>query len=111
MDKKEEFKSSVRKHPKLVTYVKDGKTTWQQFYEIYDLYGASEEAWKDYLSPTVITSIGVADILSYIKNINLEEFQNGINSIQRVLGLLGDISNKNKETTYKPRPMYKKFDD
>ena len=50
--------------------------------------------------------------INYIKNINLDEFQNGINSIQRVLGLLGDITNKNKkETVYKPRPMYKRFDD
>ncbi len=112
--KKDEFKDFVRKHPKLVTYIKNGTSTWQKFYEIYDLYGEKEEAWKEYLSPAVITgsSILTADLINYIKNINLDEFQNGINSIQRVLGLLGDITNKNKkETVYKPRPMYKRFDD
>ena len=49
MDKKEEFKSFVRKHPKLVTYIKDGKTTWQKFYEMFDLYGEDSEVWNDYL--------------------------------------------------------------
>lgn len=113
MDKKEEFKEFVRNHPKLVTYVKDGKATWQKFYEIYDLYGDSNEAWKDYLVPAVASSIATADILNFIKNVNLDEIQNGVNSIQRVLGVLGDLTNKNTKTnnTYKPRPLYKHFDD
>ena len=34
MDKKEEFKSFVQKHPELVSYIKDKKNTWQDFYEI-----------------------------------------------------------------------------
>lgn len=115
MDKKEEFKTFVKKHPKLITYVKNGNTTWQKFYEIYDLYGESEDAWKEYLAPAVIagTAAGTTDILNFIKNINLDEFQNSINSVQRVLGMLGDITNKDSKPseTYKPRPIYKHFED
>ena len=114
MGKKEAFKEFVKKHPKLITYVKEGKSTWQKFYEIYDLYGETDEAWKDYLAPAVITgSIATSDIINFIKNINLDELQNGINSVQRVLGVLGDLTNKNTKTnnTYKPRPIYKHFDD
>ena len=48
MSKKEEFKNFVKTKPELVSYIKDGNMTWQKFYEIYDLYGSDEEAWKDY---------------------------------------------------------------
>ena len=34
----------------------------------------------------------------------------GVNNIQRVLGVLGDIKSNTKEE-YKPRPIYKHFDD
>lgn len=114
MDKKEEFKSFVKKHPKLITYVKDGNTTWQKFYEIYDLYGEREDVWKEYLEPAIASTAGIAtkDIFDFMKNINLDEFQNGINNVQRVLGMLGDLTNKdNTKKEYKPRPVYKHFED
>lgn len=112
MSKLESFKEFVKKHPKLINYVKEGKSTWQKFYEVYDLYGESEDAWKEYLSPAVITGGVGTDLFNYIKNINLDEFQNGINSIQKVLTMLGDITNKNNsKETYKPRPIYKHFED
>lgn len=113
MSKIDEFKSFVKKHPKLITYVKDGKTSWQKFYELYDLYGEAPDIWKEYLEPAIITgsSVGVADIFNVIKNINLDEFQNGINNVQKVLGMLGDITKKDNKTEYKPRPIYKHFED
>ena len=39
MDKKEAFKSFISTHPELITYVKNKESTWQDFYEIYDIYG------------------------------------------------------------------------
>lgn len=113
MSKIDEFKSFVKKHPKLITYVKDGKTTWQKFYELYDLYGDTPDIWKEYLEPAIITgsTVGVSDIFNVIKNINLDEFQNGINNVQKVLGMLGDLTNKDTKEVYKPRPIYKHFED
>jgi len=48
----------------------------------------------------------------FMKNIDLDSIQNGVNSMQRILGLFQDIG-KNKETKeeYKPRPLYKHFED
>ena len=36
------FKSFVKKNPKLITFVKNGSMSWQKFYELYDLYGEDD---------------------------------------------------------------------
>jgi len=109
MTKIDDFKSFVKKNPNLVKYVNNGEMTWQKFYEMYDLYGEDNDIWKKYIAVGA-GSFAVSDLLSYFKNINLDNVQNGINSIQRVLGVLGDIK-ENQKQEYKPRPIYKHFDD
>lgn len=115
MSKKEEFKDFVKRNPRLLKYVKEGNSTWQKFYEIYDLYGEEEDAWKDYLQITAATStLGIADFMSWLKNMDLDSIQNGVNSIQRVLGVVQDLSGKEEKKAteeYKPRPLYKHFED
>ena len=111
MSKKDEFKEFVRKNPRLITYVKNGDMTWQKFYEIYDIYGDNKDAWKDYLE-VAATAVTSASFLNLFKNIDLDSVQNGVNSIQRIVGMLQEIGGKKEETTeYKPRPIYKSFDD
>lgn len=104
----EEFKSFVKKNPSLIKHVNNGNMTWQKFYEMYNLYGEDNTVWKDYIG--VATGVGISELVSYFKNINLDSIQNGVNNIQRVLGVLGDIKSTPKEE-YKPRPIYKHFDD
>ena len=36
---KEDFKKFVKKNPRLLRYINNKEMTWQQFYEMYDLYG------------------------------------------------------------------------
>ena len=100
---KEEFKAFVKSNPKLVKYVNSGEMTWQKFYDMFDLYGPDNSVWDKYLTSSVAT----ADALSWIKNIDIDAFQNGINSLQRVVGLLQDFSIKDDKPKdeYKPRPL------
>ena len=43
------FKSFVKKNPKLITFVKNGSMSWQKFYELYDLYGEDNNVWNEYV--------------------------------------------------------------
>ncbi len=114
MNTKENFKDFVRKNPILLKRVKEGKGTWQQFFEIYDLYGDDDTAWKDYLkADSVKVDAGSSfDFVSFLKGLDLDSIQEGVNSLQRVLGLLQDMSIKPEVSSLKrPRPLYKHFDD
>ena len=91
--KKEKFKEFVKKNPILLKYVKNGSMTWQKFYEMYDMYGEDEKIWKDYFSDTT-SSVASLGLFDFIKSLDFESIQNGVNSMQRVLSLLQDMSKK-----------------
>lgn len=126
--KKEEFKEFVRKNPKLITYVKNNTMTWQKFYEMYDLYGESNEVWDEYLKKEEtktttntavkagVTGLTLSEVVNWFKNVDLDGIQEGIGNVQRVLGVVQDFSKKDGSSTdskpkYKPRPLYKHFED
>ena len=127
--KKEEFKEFVKKNPKLINYVKTNEMTWQKFYEMYDLYGEDNEVWKDYINKNEtrnttsqvkkvekagIAGLTLSEVVNWFKNMDLDGIQEGIGNVQRVLGVVQDFSKKDSNTTkevYKPRPLYKHFED
>lgn len=119
------FKSFVKKNPNLVTHVRNGNMSWQKFYEIYDIYGEEENVWKEYLvtsdnkvisesKKTTTTSTSFSNILEIAKNLDANKIQDGITSIQKAISLFGDMLIKDKpvtNSTYTPRPIYRRFDD
>ena len=118
--KKEEFKEFVKKNPILVDYVKKDEMTWQKFYEMYDLYGEENNIWDKYIkkeakntSTGVLAGLTLGEVVNWVKNIDLDGLQEGIGNVQRVLGVIEDFSSKGSknQTTYKPKPLYKHFDD
>ncbi len=115
MSKKDEFKEFIRHKPELVEYIKNKEMTMQQFYELYDVYGDSEEAWKPYERGVNITPSKITD---FMKNINLDEIQKHINTAQKALGVVEDLTTKgvtNATNAVKgpvsPRPLNKFFED
>jgi len=45
MDKKSEFKKFLSGHPEILKYIKEKEMTFQDFYEIYDIYGEDANVW------------------------------------------------------------------
>ena len=121
--KQEEFKNFVRTKPELIKYVQNGEMTWQKFYELYDLYGEDNSVWNEYLNKdTTVNSTKTeskksskfSDILDMAKNLDTNKLQDSISSVQKAIGLIGDILVKDKKpdaSTYNPRPIYRRFDD
>ena len=122
--KKEEFKKFIKENPQLITYVKNNKMTWQSFYELYDLYGEDNKVWEEYLkndetgketvtTNSTVNALSFNQLVNWLKNIDLDGLQEGIGNVQRVLGVVQDFSKKDvvEEKTYKPRPLYKHFED
>ena len=116
MDKRELFKEFVRNNSFLIGVVRDGKKSWQELYQIYDLYGEDEDVWNKYLdnSSKKNSNNYLEEIVDMCRNIDVNKVQEGITSLQKTLGLLGDLFvNKkvNNTNTYNPRPLYRRFDD
>lgn len=120
MDKLTSFKEFVKEHPSLIGFVKNNEMTWQKFYELFDLYGSDNEVWNTYITP--VTSMATAatstsstpDIFGWLKNLDLDALQENIGSIQRVVGVLQDLGSSKEDSVkpeYKPRPLYKHFED
>ena len=119
MSKKEEFKEFIRNKPELVEYIKNKEMTMQSFYEIYDIYGDNEEAWMPYIrkekKEEVKSSPKITDIM---KNINMDELQKHINTAQKALGVVEELTSKGttnlKDIVKGPltsRPLNKFFED
>lgn len=107
MSKKEEFKEFVKNNTYLINYVKNNEMTWQKFYEMYDIYGEESDVWKDYQKKEKKND----NIVNWLRGLDLNTLEEGVNSLQRVVGVLGDLSTKNTKEEYVPRPLYKHFDD
>ena len=109
MDKKELFKEFAKKHPTLIDYINNHPdTTWQNLYEIYDIYGEDESIWNKYINNN-------DNILNTFKNIDKSKIKEHINTAQKALNLIEELTSKPSENVVKdvifPRPLTKFFGD
>lgn len=120
MSKKEEFKEFIRTKPELVEYIKNKEMTLQSFYEIYDIYGNDNSAWEPYLRKTTTenNNITTSKITDIVKNLNIDEIQKHINTAQKALGVVEDLTSKGSNTIgnvlkgpLQSRPLNKFFED
>ena len=120
-----DFKEFVRANPFLISYVKNGSKSWQDLYEMFDMYGDDQESWNKYLDDSNDrssknsnsgsgSSFKLDDLVKMAKNGDIDKVQEGITSLQKTLSLFGDLFiNKNASggKGYNPRPLYRRFED
>ena len=106
---KELFKKFARKNPSLANTVLNGTATWQQLYELYEIYGENNSIWNPYLNPKEDTPIGsFKDLFQTLKNLDMDSVQKGVTNLQKTIGLLQEIGVGN---SLEKRPIYQRFDD
>ncbi len=123
MANKDSFKRFVSKNPTLVNKVNSGMTTWQELFEIYDLYGEESNVWDKYIHKKTtqdnIGNMNVKDLFNNIKNMNMDTVQKNISSLQKAVEFLQDITGSsgtteavnNANKVFNQRPINKFFDD
>lgn len=116
---KETFKLFARAHPELASSVLKGNTSWQQLYELYEIYGENNSIWNQYFTTPSITdnitssASTIKDFISSFKNMDMDSVQKGITNIQKTISLLQEIGlgSRNNNVNYEARPIYKRFED
>lgn len=128
MSKKEDFKVFVAGHPNLLTLVKNKTHSWQDLFEVYDLYGEDEKLWESYLSnrdvnPSVSQDSSrdkmnsLSELTKLFKNVNIDNVQKYIDTAQKAIGVIqeltgskgvGDALTKGPSVS---RPINKIFED
>ena len=114
MDKKENFKNFISNHPELVSYIKNKEMTWQDFYEIYDIYGEDSTAWDRYFSSSTTDSAKdkIGELTSLFKNINMDSIQHHVNNAQKAINIIQELTKKTPEVITKvDRPITKFYGD
>lgn len=97
MEKIDKFKKFVSNHPEFIDYIKKNNVSWQTFYELYDLYGEDEKIWNKYISKDIGDSFSISSIINAIKNINLDSLEENVNSIQKIVSLVEELTSNDKK--------------
>lgn len=114
MDKKDEFKRFIGNHPELVGFVKNKEMTWQDFYEIYDIYGDTPSAWDRYFgAPSQETNASkINELTNIFKGINMDNIQHHVNNAQKAINIIQELTKKTPEVVTKTvRPITKFYGD
>ena len=105
---KESFKTFARNNPELASSVLDNKVTWQQLYELYEIYGENNTVWDTYIERKQTQEMPFKEMFDLIKKVDLNAFQEGIQNIQKTISLIQNIGLSNNNT---PKPLYKRFEE
>lgn len=93
MDNLKEFKAFLKTIPSIKEDVLNHRYTWQEIYEIYTMYGEDDHFFKPYKEHPIENM----NVLEIIKNVDLEALSSSLQSIEKVLGIVSNLLDKNKE--------------
>lgn len=115
MDKKNEFKAFISHHPEILRYIKSKEMSFQDFYEIYDIYGEDENTWSKYFSNAEdmsSTKDKISELTRIFKNVNMDNIEHHVNNAQKAIGIIQELTKKSPEVLTKvERPLTKFFGD
>ena len=96
MDNLDEFKAFLKTIPSIKEDVLNHRYTWQQIYEIYTMYGENDHFFDPYKNH----SVDFNGVLEIIKTVDLNALSSSLQSIEKVLGVVSNLIDKNKENKW-----------
>lgn len=128
MHKLEEFKDFVRQNSFVKAAVDANRITWQKAYETYDLFGASAEDWtslKAAMEPKIevidppqqqaaaapALSNNYYDVVGLLSSIDYNKVSNTIDQLQKMVGVVRDLTSSEEPKEGKARKIFKRFND
>ena len=97
MTKLDNFKKFISNHPNFIDAVRNNETTWQKLYELYDIYGENEEIWSKYIKSLSKDNFSIKGLLNTIKSIDVTSLEENINSIQKAVSLVEELTKETKK--------------
>lgn len=114
MDKKALFKTFISNHPEILKYIKSKEMTFQDFYEIYDIYGEDSAIWDKYFKEVdqEKDEYRLKELSGILKNINIDSIEHHVNNAQKIIGIVQELTKKTPEvTTSVDNPITKIYGD
>lgn len=120
MDKLEKFKEFIRDKEFLIDKVNNNETTWQNLFEIYDLYGENASIFKapkqessEYQEETNEqrndTGVGsesrVNNLLKAFEGVDVNKINENLEGVRKILSVLGEFT---KKDDVKPKRTYER---
>ena len=113
----EEFKEFIKDKPYLKDKVKNNKTTWQELYERYDLYGKEpvKEEETNKKDDKEEKDDSLSSFINMISGLDVDKISDGLNGMKKILNILSEITVNDDVSSFtsarrNQRP-YKRDDD
>ena len=123
----EEFKKFISDKPYLKEKVKSNKTTWQELYEHFDLYGPSDDIFIEDVEidkedikeepkeeSKENTDDSFSSFFNLISGIDVDKISDGLNGMKKILNILSEVTATEDVTSFSKRRSqkpYKRDDD
>ena len=96
----EDFRKFVNSHPLLRDEVRSGKSTWQNIYEEWVLYGEGNPDWNKYVNvqpkaqekaTQALSFDSVKNVFGYLQKVNPDSLNRTLNSVQKVIQIVQSV--------------------
>ena len=68
------------------------------------------DVWNKYIKDDIKDSINIKGILNTLKNINLDSLEENVNSLQKAVSLVEELTRESKKDEVKVTPKEEKID-
>lgn len=95
MNKLEEFKQFISTIPSVRDDVLNGRYTWQQLYEMYDMYGKDDKFWMPYQNQN--NGLDLNGLMDIVKGLDVDALTSSLSAIEKVLTMASGLFVKEQQ--------------